>query len=265
MISYVHLVYMLLRKEEWPLARAVARLAFCNPFLPERIACEREAMGADFVPGDPVWSAHGELDARSANVVELGRRADALASALRDRLLAGGRATDEELRVYEDGVTYVLYWRFEDDLYELATRGDGRATCWRAFARAAERFLALPGLRLPAASDLSHLFACFFQVRRAFHHTFRGIVGASMPAARLRATVWQSIFTHDMRRYRRTLYRQMDDITTLVTGASGTGKELVARAIGLSRYVPFDATRGSFTADATESFHALNISALVPT
>ncbi len=86
-----------------------------------------------------------------------------------------------------------------------------------------------------------------------------------MSAARLRAAVWQSIFTHDMRRYRRTLYEQIGDFTTLITGPSGTGKELVARAIGLSRYTPFDPKTLTFTEDFTGSFHALNLSALPPT
>ena len=38
-----------------------------------------------------------------------------------------------------------------------------------------------------------------------------------MPAAKLRAAAWQSIFTHDMRRYRRVMYDRMGDITTLIT------------------------------------------------
>ena len=86
-----------------------------------------------------------------------------------------------------------------------------------------------------------------------------------MPAARLRGAVWQSIFTHDMRRYRRSLYRRMGAITTLVTGPSGTGKELVARAVGMSRYIPFDAKTQTFSAGFRGAFHTLNLSALSPT
>ncbi len=38
-------------------ATSVSRLVYCNPFLPERIACERAALGEAFVGGDPVWNA----------------------------------------------------------------------------------------------------------------------------------------------------------------------------------------------------------------
>src|SRR2546429_7883924 len=86
-----------------------------------------------------------------------------------------------------------------------------------------------------------------------------------MAAARLRAAVWQSIFTHDIRRYQRTLYERMGDFTTLITGPSGTGKELVARAVGLSRYVPFDPKTSTFAEDFAGSFYAINLSALPPT
>jgi len=63
----------------------------------------------------------------------------------------------------------------------------------------------------------------------------------------------------------RTLYERLGDVTTLVSGESGTGKELVARAIGLARYIPFEEKSRRFAADPAASFHAVNLSALSPT
>jgi DNA-binding NtrC family response regulator len=105
----------------------------------------------------------------------------------------------------------------------------------------------------------------FFQVRRAFHFMLEYILGGSQPAAQLRATVWQAVFTRDMRRYRRALHDRMHDVTTLIVGPSGTGKELVARAIGLSRYIPFDPGAQRFVEDFREGFFPLSISALSAT
>ena len=138
----------------------------------------------------------------------------------------------------------------------------------RFYERFVERFDHLLGPLTPHWAEpmsAGHLFAFFFQIRRAFHHIFRHIIGGSQPIARLRAAVWESIFTHDMRRYRRVLYQKMGDVTTLITGPSGTGKELVARAIGLSRYIPFDEKSLRFTDDFVGSFYAINISALSTT
>ena len=35
---------------------SVANLGYGNPFLPERIAFEKAALAASFIPGGPVWS-----------------------------------------------------------------------------------------------------------------------------------------------------------------------------------------------------------------
>ncbi|HXH42067.1 MAG TPA: sigma 54-interacting transcriptional regulator, partial [Thermoanaerobaculia bacterium] len=102
------------------------------------------------------------------------------------------------------------------------------------------------------------------QVRRAFHQVFRNIVGRTRPVARLRAAVWQSIFTHDVRRYRRSLWSRMGDVPALITGPTGTGKELVARAIAYSRYIPFDERRTRFAGPPQPLFVAVNLAALSP-
>jgi transcriptional regulator with AAA-type ATPase domain len=248
------------------LAGAISSLAYCNPFLPERIECERQALGSAFVAGGTLWHASGEPEP-APNVKALRRLAEALAERLSARLANGERPSVEDLQLYEDVVVYLLFSRYEEDFYRLI---DERATTaptgfYRKFRQDVERLLQIPRATVVADRDAPHLFAVLFQIRRAFHYIFRNIIGNSTPVVRLRASVWQSIFTRDMRRYRRGLYRRMADVATLISGPSGTGKELVARAIGLARYVPFDAERGAFTDSFATSFYALNPAALSPT
>jgi transcriptional regulator with PAS, ATPase and Fis domain len=61
------------------------------------------------------------------------------------------------------------------------------------------------------------------------------------------------------------LFERMSDFATLITGPSGTGKELVARAIALSGFVPFDDKRMTFEGDPAGLFHPINIAALPST
>jgi hypothetical protein len=233
--------------DERVLLQAVSKLGYCNPFLPERIIYEREALGGDFVEGEAVWSLRvDDPSTPRANNTTLAERVANLVEKLCERLRNGIHATTHDLGLYEDAVLFLLFHRTQVHFYSLIMQSQQqrsvakRLGLYTEFFRDWEHFFTIPRVTLPGAYDAPHLFACFFQVRRAFHHIIESIIGSSLAAARLRASVWQSIFTHDMRRYRRTLYDRMGDFTTLICGPSGTGKELVARAIGLSRYVPFD-------------------------
>jgi len=261
----------LLQDHERPVVEAMAALATGNPFLPERVEAERRALGPAFSASTRVWHEGADLEAANPNVEALAERAEQLAPALRERLAAGCRPGAAELRAYQGLVFYLLYYRtlpVFTELVERGHRGEPTTRRLRAYARYrrdALHFLEVPEVRLPLRVDPGHLFAWGYQVRRAFEGTFRGIQGGSMPAARLRAAVWQSVFTHDPERYGRGLYRRMGDVTTLVLGESGTGKELVARAIGLARYVPFDERTESFAAEPARSFHGVSLSALSPT
>jgi DNA-binding NtrC family response regulator len=131
-----------------------------------------------------------------------------------------------------------------------------------AFKRDFERLLVEPQLTLPSGLTAATALAFFFQIRRAFHFIFRYLLGVSRPIAELRAETWQSVFTHDLRRYRSGVYRHMADIPTLIVGPSGTGKDLVAQAIGYSRYLAFDEQAGRFVEPFSSQYHALNVSAL---
>ena len=251
--------------------RAASRLAFCNPFLPERVTHERAALGAEFVDDEPVWSfSVNEPDRRRSNVWRIGARLDELCPVLRSKLASRVAANEEDRVLYEDGVLNLLYHRYYPRFFDASSgeRKGADPSRWRFYTQFLadwRHFFEIEGLSLPSGYEPAHTFACFRQIQSAFEHIFLNIIGNSLPAARLRAAVWQSIFTHDMGRYRRTLFERMSEFATLITGPSGTGKELVARAIAESPYLRFDDRRMTFPDEDAALFSPINISALSPT
>ena len=249
------------------LGEAISKLAETNPFGEARVALERRILGSDFSP-HRVWSREPDGSA-SGNTARIGDRAIALLDRLRDRSARGAKATDVERSLYREVVVYVAFHRMESQLYDSVVRAESATSSIEArffddfTAELHQRFTAV-GLVAPSTAEAAHLFAAMFQVHRAFHHVFHRIIGDSRPTARLRESIWQSIFTHDMRRYARSLYCRLGDLPTLITGPSGSGKDLVARAIALSRYVPFDPKRKAFVGEIAQAYYPLNVAALPP-
>ena len=249
---------------------AVSNLVNANPFLPDILAHEREALGADVIEEQPMWSMSvTEPDRVRSNSWRIVDRLRPLLAKLRGALSAGTEASDADLLLYEDALLYYFYYRYYQQFvaatFRQAAQDKKRWLFYRDFCDEWNHFFHISGRELPTAHQPKHTFACYYQIVRAFHHIFEQIIGSSQPAARLRAAVWQSIFTHDIRRYRRTLYARMNEFATLITGPSGTGKEVVARSVALSRYVPFDDVRLCFEEDLASLFFPINIAALPPT
>ncbi|AMV35494.1 Transcriptional regulatory protein ZraR [Pirellula sp. SH-Sr6A] len=263
----------LLTTGEWRAAEAIAGIGYANPFLPERVVLEKKALGKSFRGIPAFLQFRPECSAADLfpNLVALRDRCEQLVGKLRSKLLAGEEAGKREWEVYEDLVLYLLYARYMSHAIEVPASGfrcrpeDDILASYDSFANDFRYFFEFKRTKLSSLLDRDTLFAGLFQIERAFFHIFRHIVGVSPAAAQLRATVWQSIFTHDMRRYRQSLYKQMGDIPTLITGPSGTGKELVAQSIAYSRFIEFDARKKRFAADYSASFIGLNLSSISPT
>ena len=229
-------------------------------------------MGSAFVGREPVMHKPTGLTLEETfpNWRSLRTLSEKLATAARERFVQGCKASDHDLDLYQDLAFYCLFKRHlaeqeESELLALSLHDPkGLGNLWEKFVDDFRFFLSLACRDFAAENDPAHVFACLFQIRRAFTAVFDYVVGASVPVARLRAAVWESIFTHDLKRYGRTLFATMGNVPTLITGPSGTGKELVARAIAVSRYVPFNQQTKCFES-AGDPFHPVNMSALAPT
>ena len=257
----------LLTSEERAFLDSISQLAYSNPFLPERTGLERAALGSAHVEREPIWSfSVTHPDRPRENVWRIAKKLEPLTEELRARFLSGRDAGDGDLVLYEDAAIHLLYQRYYSKFLQAGTSpsAGGRWSFYKNFLADWRHFFSLEGVRLPTGHEPRHTFSCFRQIQRAFEQIYRAIIGGSMPAARLRAAIWQSIFTCDMRRYRRTLYERMGEFATLITGPSGTGKELAASAIAHSRYVAFDEQTLTFPGDDTVGLYAINISALSP-
>ena len=260
----------LLTQRDARLAERLVQLAFGNPFLPERVEREREVLGEDFSDRGDVWSHHADGFDDSPNFHALMVLTETLVEKMQVKLRARVDTTADELRVYEDLASFLMYYEFRDELKRMmsgdrASRQRFLKGFWARYRRRFAELLEIDGYTFSSHLQPAHLFALGYQLRRAFEHTFYFIIGQSLAAARLRAAVWESVFTHDMRRYNRGFFQKMGDYVTLIMGPSGTGKELVARAIGSSRYIEFDEQQLAFADNDRRSYFAVNLSALSPT
>jgi transcriptional regulator with AAA-type ATPase domain len=252
--------------EEARRAESIARLVWCNPFVSARVDSEREILGAEFLPAGAVWNHRTSLDGDRPNLPRLLAVVDQLADAVATRLSAGARPDDAERPQVEALILHHLYYRYRERFLSLTSAGDGAlsAPFFPEYVADLRRFTPPDGAPLVSA-DVPHLFAVSFQVLRAFINIYRYLIGGSAPIARLRADVWSSIFSRSLDQYLRGLYQRMADVPTLVLGPTGTGKELVARAIARSRYLPFDPKTNRFAPAPGITFVAVNLAALSPT
>ncbi len=216
---------------------------------------EREALGAFFVDGGPA--------AAFTNRQRIASRLRPILDAARARLASGVFVEWADIDLYQEACLCFLRNVHGESLQPLLVGREPAGAedrVYRALLEDHGRLLCIPGLRLDAPCP-EHVLACAFHLRRA-HHYLSTLIGTSRPMQTLRAQVWGGIFTRDLRTYLRSCDRKRADASTLVTGPSGTGKELVAGTLGRSLYRAYDAGRGRFVVAEGAEYRGVNLSAL---
>lgn len=246
------------------------KLGYTNPFSEERMELESELLGLAESQRSRVWHIGLDETRSRPEVIAIGKKTKEHLDIWHRRLRSGLYGTEEERETYLDIALFHIYDVLSPKFVELIsadhkTRLTLEEEIFNDFKEQFIHWSEPTPEGVPKIADMAHLFALFFQARRAFHYIYSYISGQSSVIAKLRVELWQSIFTHDLKRFRKSLYKKMGDFATLITGPSGTGKELVARAIGNSRYIPFDLSTKSFKDDHHTCFLPLNLSALSAT
>ncbi|RJX17096.1 MAG: sigma-54-dependent Fis family transcriptional regulator [Desulforudis sp.] len=163
---------------------------------------------------------------------------------------------DRELVQY--GILFLIYHkscaRFDQHIQEQIHNGD--APCGVAFADEVLAEMRAMGI---AQKEAVRFFSLFFQMRRAFYFIDQ-IVGRSPCMKNLRRNLWNNIFTHDIWLYDQYLWNRMEDFSTMLLGATGTGKGLAAAAIGRSGYISYDERKKCFSESFTRVFVSINLS-----
>jgi transcriptional regulator with PAS, ATPase and Fis domain len=253
------------------LIASLSSLPYTNPFSPERLELEKSILKEEFQPYKNRSSERHEL-ANNQNLIRIAEIAHTLSDELKLRILNSRTKQKKVFEQYEDLAFLLMYYQLAGSMDEMiarrhnATNKPAKFPFYRKFIEmSASYFEEFQSQGYERTHSDAHLFAIFFQIRRAYYHIFENFIGRSETVRKLREDVWTSIFTHNIRRYARSFSSRIKDSVTLITGPSGTGKELVARAIGLSQFIPFNPETLQFEEDFLQGYFPLNLSALSQT
>ncbi len=244
-------------------------MIYCNPFEDERKELDKQALGEHYT--NPPDSIKYDTE-HSQNLIHLLDRCQSLLTFARSALKESANPDKHpQYPLYEHLVYFFLYHQLAfsvDQFIQLCITDPSKNLEWREFTELKEGYegyFIIQNKALKTSYALPDLAAFIFQMRRAFYHTQTSLVGNSPTSIKLRARVWNSVFTHNMKRYLRCLYNRMENVFTLITGPSGSGKDIVARCIGLSRFIPFNEKTKKFQLNYSQVFYSLNLSSLSET
>ncbi|TXD33588.1 sigma-54-dependent Fis family transcriptional regulator [Lujinxingia vulgaris] len=237
--------------------REVAAAAFANPFSEERARRDRRLAATLSRARQADQEATSSDDAPNPEI-------DAALSAVRaelDRLWPLDLTTleGEDRHLVEVALLFDTFHVFVPEFDDLVVRQleAGSRPVKAAFGLDVARRLTERGM---SAERAARFVGIFFQMRRAFFMARERLKGQSPSMQRLRARLWQAIFTEDLARYEAQLWDRMEDFSIFLIGPTGSGKGAAASVLGASSWIPFDDQAGRFSLSFTDLFVPLNLS-----
>lgn len=222
----------------------VARSLYTNPFSQSRF--ERDAQVVNMP-----WPTQ-----RAAVIETLLGALNQKLDALRPHTLDAFSSDDGRLIL--QGVLFWALHRWWHDFEDLLQRQKkATAPVNAAFGQEIIDHLCLWGLERAAAI---RFVGIFHQIHRAYTLIGNNLPGQSPSIYALRERLWVNVFSHDLALYVDVLWDRLDEFSTFLVGASGTGKGSAANALGQSGWIPYDAVRGRFEASFTELLVPINLS-----
>mgnify|MGYP001559701606 CR=1 FL=1 len=226
----------------------VAETAFCNPFSERRPQLDAQIVGHAVAPYSEAHLA--ELTQIVSHRIA---KLEAEGGADVRRFAAAERELMQTVFLFE--IYHQLYEEFDQLI--VAQAQAGATSLPVKFANAALNRMRARGI---GTEEAARFFSIFYQLRRAFHFIVRGLIGQSASMQEFRRRLWNNVFTQNVQWYERHFWNRMEDFSTLLLGATGTGKGAAAAAIGRSGYIPFDVKQGRFRESFMQSLTALNLS-----
>jgi len=252
-------------EKNYELVHALSQLININPFTKERFELEKKVLKDNFIKKDAAWSSNSD----NPNADSLAKVTKHAVLRLREDFAISKNINKKKLLIYRDVALSHLFHSISKQFYKLLDdddwNGSSKILFYNEFLDVYNYLFKNNFFTKDLVFSPEHCIALCFQTTRAFNEIYHRIFGSSQAIIKLRSEIWQSIFTHKMHQYWESRYLGMNDVTTLITGASGTGKELVARAIALSRYIPFNSKTKEFKESFNNIFYPINLSALSPT
>jgi len=234
---------MVKNMESKKLIKLIAQASYLNPFSEERIKVDK------MIAGNDKTKSHAVLIKK---VVEITKQT---IPTLKKINYYSGEEKQDIIYLYLFDVYHKYREEFDDLIVKQIAAGNDSLKV--SFANFVISDLINYGF---SQDEAVRYFSIFYQMRRAFYFIFNTLSGASNCMRKFHCSLWNNIFTHDIRWYEKILCAKLEDFSTLMLGETGTGKGTAAAAIGRSGFILFNTRTGKFDESFTKTFIEINLS-----